>query len=189
MSLTCCSWFACRISGTDTGRHNAWLRSVSSSLRATKLLPNRFWFIYRNRQRETNNEVFLDAAVVSLFIFSTAQFLFASPFWATEGFCSGNTGPVKTSLQCPQTPGERETLPAFLGWNFFSTFNYIKKTLKNCTNEKRGTNSLIMSSLLSPSCVSMVSLRIQTKTNFQSWHKQPRAGLSFWLHTWHWRGW
>lgn len=41
--MTC--WLAWRISGTDTGRHRAWLRSVSSSFRATKLLPKRFWFI------------------------------------------------------------------------------------------------------------------------------------------------
>lgn len=41
--MTC--WLAWRISGTDTGIHRAWLRSVSSSFRATRLLPKRFWFI------------------------------------------------------------------------------------------------------------------------------------------------
>lgn len=48
--LTCCIWLACKISGTDTGRHSAWLKSMSSSFRATRLLPKRYWFIYRDRK-------------------------------------------------------------------------------------------------------------------------------------------
>lgn len=45
ISIWSTCWLAWRISGTDTGIHRAWLRSVSSSFKATKLLPKRFWFI------------------------------------------------------------------------------------------------------------------------------------------------
>lgn len=125
--LTCCSWLACRISGTDTGRHRAWLRSVSSSFRATRLLPNRFWFIWwGGKSKHTMMALtqwgllcgclplFVGRLISALLQTQTHTVHRASPFWETEGFCSGNTGPKKTNLQCPRLPGEMETTPAFL---------------------------------------------------------------------------